>query len=232
MIINPYKFPFSVIEGMDGCGKDTIIVFLKAHFGERAVFTVEPTDGTYGRQFRYALAHQGKDIHGRQLSPEEIQRLCVWDRIGHRVEEARSLHVKPVISNRDFESTCAYYQAFGGNVADIALMHEEEFYNAGGEFFVSDLTVIIDITAEEALKRQVKSFAAQGKKFDHFEDDMKKREKICQAYLALPQTLKDLRSEVSFNIHIVDGMQSKEEVFAEVLTLVRETFKQKTGEDF
>lgn len=228
MKINPYKFPFIAIEGMDGCGKDTIIALLKTHFGERAVFTAEPTESSYGKEVRHVLDNKGKDIYGKQLAPEEIQLLFTRDRLSHRLNEEQWLHSRPVFSNRDWESTCAYYAAYGGDIADIIRLHEEEFEIAGGEFIVSDLTVIIDITPEEAVRRQV----AQGKTFDHFEDDVKKREKIRRAYLDLPRTLADLVPDVPFNIRIVDGMRSEREVFVDVFILACTAFRQKTGREF
>lgn len=223
MIINPYKYPFIVIEGMDGCGKDTAVESLRKHFGEKAIFTMEPTNSTYGQEVRQVLNNKGRDIYGKQLQPEDIQRLFTRDRLSHRFDESQWLRSRPVFSNRDWESTCAYYAAYGGDIADIVRLHEEEFNAAGGEFFVSDLTVIVDITPEEAVRRQI----AQGKQFDHFEDDMKKREKIRRAYLDLPKTLAELVPAVPFNIRVIDGMQSKGEVFADVLALARETFTRK-----
>lgn len=228
MKINPHKFPLIVIEGMDGCGKDAVIESLRKHFGEKAIFTAEPTNSSYGREARQVLNNKGRDIHGKQLQPEEIQRLFTRDRLSHRLDESQWLHPRPVFSNRDWESTCAYYAAYGGDIADIVRLHEEEFRVAGGEFFVSDLTVIIDITPAEAIRRQI----VQGKTFDHFEDDIKKREKIRRAYLDLPRTLAELVPDVPFNIKFVNGMQSKEKVFAEALALARATFARKIGQEF
>ena len=233
MIINPYKYPFIVLEGPDGCGKDTVVASLDAYCNERGInvaFTVEPTAGKYGREVRSVLGNKGMDASGRKLSSDEIQLLFVRDRLVHRLDEQEWLRSRPVFSNRDWESTCAYYRAFGGDIADIVRMHEEEFDTAAGEFFVADLTVIVDIEPAEAQRRQKELFAKLGKEMDHFEDDIKKRENIREAYLALPGILTKL--DVPHNIKIVNGMQSKDQVFADVLAHIRAAFREKIGVKF
>lgn len=250
MIINPHKYPFIVFEGMDGCGKGAQIEMLKHYFLDNGIvahFTKEPVEGpgTIGTIIRSILNDGGvvPDIpvciddplkkvpwvvelieskRGKSLASEELQLLYVADRILHRNGESIFLKQRPVISDRDWESTLAYHIAFGGSPMWVFDQHEKLFKKAGMEFFVSDLTIIIDITAKEAIKRQ----QSMGKKFDYFEDAVTKREKIRQAYLELPEGLK-LLSDLSLNIQIVDGMRPKEEVFQDVLEHVEEVMRSK-----
>jgi len=250
MIINPYEYPFIVVEGIDGCGKGEQIERLKKYFEDKkrnVYFTKEPVEGEgkIGSLIRDILDNKGVvpstirpicdpsgkasevidfvfSKKGEKLKSEELQLLYIADRILHRNGEGIFLQHSSVVSDRDWESTLAYHIAFGGSPKWVCEKHEELFQKAGVEFFVSDLTLVIDITAEEAVKRQQN----MGKKFDYFEDAVEKREKIRQAYLEIPAGLKWL-SGLPLNIQIVDGMRPPKDVFQDALKHVEDVMKSK-----
>ena len=51
------KGKFIVVEGIDGCGKSTLIEKLKTHFPD-AVFLREPTNGKFGMTIRKKLSSE------------------------------------------------------------------------------------------------------------------------------------------------------------------------------
>ena len=88
---NPYNFPFVVIEGIDGCGKSTLIEKLRQwderyHIG--SIFTREPTHGKYGEKIRRILQNKGMDENGLFVDSCSLQELYFYDRLEHRRIEA------------------------------------------------------------------------------------------------------------------------------------------------
>lgn len=229
MIINPGKNPFIVFEGVDGCGKTTLIKRLDKYFDERPKltkpqFTAEPTtDGEIGKQIRRILDNGGRDENGKKLSREELQTLFIMERLHHRRSEGQFLKCWPVISDRDWESTLAYYMSYGGDPKWVVDEHERIFREAGKEFFVSDLTLVIDVPAEVAHGRQ----HAMGKSLDYFEDNLAKIRLRVDAYRSLPKVIESLVPNIAGNIALIDGTCSPDEVFENVLACLREVFLRK-----
>lgn len=226
MIINPGKNPFIVFEGVDGCGKTTLVKKLEKYFDERPKldklqFTAEPTtDGEIGKRIRRILGNNGRDENGKQLSREELQTLFIMERLQHRRSEGQFLKCWPVISDRDWESTLAYYMSYGGDPKWVIDEHERIFREAGKEFFVSNLTLVIDVPAEVAYERQ----RVMGKSLDYFEDDLAKIRRRVDAYRSLPKVVAELAPNVAGNIVLIDGTRSPDEVFDEVLVYLRAVF--------
>ena len=133
---------FIVVEGIDGCGKSTLIEKLKTHFPD-AVFLREPTNGKIGMTIRKKLASE--DV----LDADEMLSLFISDR-----EEDCELHVFPainsgknVIMDRYYYSNAAYQGAMGLDHNKIIA----ENINLG--FAVPDLVLYLNISAEKALER-------------------------------------------------------------------------------
>jgi dTMP kinase len=231
MIINPGPNPFIVLEGVDGCGKTSLIKGLKKYFNERPKlekphFTAEPTtDGEIGKKIRRILDNGGVDESGRKLSREELQSLYIKDRFEHRRGEGQLLKCWPIISDRDWESTLAYYMSYGGDPQWVVDEHERIFREAGRDFFVPDLTLVIDVSAEVAYERQ----KVMGKKLGFFETDLAKIRRRVDAYRSLPKVLAELVPSMPHNIVFIDGTQSPEAVREDVLAHFRAVFLYKTG---
>ncbi|MBI5045865.1 MAG: hypothetical protein HZC14_02610 [Candidatus Niyogibacteria bacterium] len=216
MKISSHPFPFIVLEGIDGSGKSTLLKGVQKYLEDKRVpfyITAEPTDLEYGKRIRRILDHGGRDEDGNKVAAEDLQRLYILDRLNHRKSEGEFLKTMAVISDRDWESTLAYAMAFGVNPRWVIDEHARLASEAGIELFFSNLTLIVDITPEEALRRQ----KAMGKILDYFESDIAKRGKLREAYLSLPAVLRQLLPDIPFNIKVIDGMRPPEEVLQSVL---------------
>jgi len=229
MIVNPYKFPFIVLEGIDGCGKSSIVEGLKRKLTPSypVHFTAEPVAGRgIEQRIQEILKNNGKDEKtGRMLSNAELQSLFIFDRMNHRCSEEKFLANFAIISDRDWESTIAYYMSYGGNPRWVVDEHERIFRAAKKDFFVADLTLVIDVSAEVAYNRQ----QAMRKILDLFEADLAKIHQRVDAYRSLPKVLSGLVPGIVWSDHIqfVDGERSPDEVFEDVLGRIHKVAAQK-----
>lgn len=215
MKTNPYSHSFIAIEGIDGCGKSTLIGGLKKCDEENkigAIFTKEPTDGEVGQKIRKILNNHGRDENGKKIYPEELQELYIYDRLKHRQTESVFLEGHPIFSDRDFFSTLAYGIAAGINFRWILERHEIILKSL---FFVPNLVFILDLPAEEAIKRIKKA----GKAEDYFEK-LAFLEKVRQAYLELPKIMEEFYPDVEIDIQIIDASKPPEEVLEKALDVL------------
>ncbi len=192
---------FIVLEGIDGCGKSTQIKGLANYVfdldkSKHVFLTREPTKiSKYGEQVRKLLANK-KDP---KKDSEFFTKLYVKDRWFHVKN-----HILPminarcmVLSDRYKFSTFAYQLAQGADLKTLQQLHKG--------FPVPNLTIIIDITAEEAMKRLGKI----GNKKEVFEN-LEFLTKVRENYLRM----KEIFAEE--NIVVINGMRPKEEVFKEI----------------
>lgn len=223
MKINPYKYPFIAIEGIDGCGKSTLIEGLQKWDKENgigSIFTKEPTDGDWGQMIRFILNNNGYDIHEEKVSAENLQRLYIWDRLRHRQVEAVFLEKYPIFSDRDFPSTMAYGIAEGLDSQLILSFHK---FILEDYFFVPDLILILDLEAEKAMERSRKS----GKTEDYFERKLQLQKKIREAYLQFPKIMKKFYPDVSMRVEIIDASPPPEKILENVIPIIKEVFRKK-----
>lgn len=133
------------------------------------------------------------------LLAEQFQTLYLCDRYTHWVKVIlpAMLASKLVISDRERMSTFAYGHAFGLDLAEIAQWH--------ALLPPPDMTVWIDVPAEEAIRRK------QGRQglTEHFEDPASMR-RIANAYREV------FDSGLLPNIVRIDGVGTPEEVHARV----------------
>ncbi len=93
----------------------------------------------------------------------------------------------------------------------------------GDYFFTPDLILILNLPAEEAIRRSGKS----GKAADYFEEKRWLREKIRNAYLAFPMLMKEICRDVKMNIQIIDASLSPEKILKSVIPIIKEVFRKK-----
>lgn len=133
------------LEGIDGCGKSTqahrLATALTAG-GRAAVTFREPGDTEYGRELRRIF------VEGRDVSPEEEVRLFLEDRrIDVRDNILPSLAAgKIVIMDRYYLSSVVYQGSLGLDPEDILAANRAVAPEP-------DLTLLLDITTEEAHRR-------------------------------------------------------------------------------
>jgi dTMP kinase len=185
---------FIVLEGIDGCGKGTVITRLAKELFEddknnHIYLTREPYDRNWLNNYL-----SKPDVPKRG---EEALKLFVEDRKKHcaiikKLIEGRNI----VLTDRYAHSTYAYQMAQGIQFENIKALH------AGT--LVPDLTIIIDIPVEEAMNRMSKNRGTQ----DGFEQK-EFLQKVRDNYL----NLKDLLKE---NLIYVKGDRDRESVYQDV----------------
>ncbi len=223
MKINPYKYPFIDFEGIDGCGKSTLIEMLKVwdkKYSLNSVFTEEPTEKFLPGQKIHKILHNAFcHEDGRKVSADEFERFYIFDRLESRKEESIVLPKQPVFKSRDFPSTTCYSMALGLNFRWSLSEHEKILNDL---FFVPDLILILDLPAEEAVERLKKT----GKKTDYFEKLAFLKE-VRFGYEAFPRMIKDSYPNVRMHIVRIDATQSPEEVLERSLFWIDKCFQRK-----
>ncbi len=192
------KALFIVVEGIDGCGKDTQLNLLEKHLidkGYKVHMTNEPTNGKMGRLVRnYGLSceHKFTDLE-RQLMFSIDRGHHVTDEIEPALKEG-----KMVLSGRYSLTTLAYGYAAGLNM-EILESANERYRNP-------DLVIYIDLDADTAMKR-INSRGGIKEVYERSEF-LKKAEEGYKRILP------------KFNTEIIDGHLSQEEVQKKIVAAV------------
>jgi dTMP kinase len=137
---------FIVFDGLDGSGKGEMIKRLETYLydkGEQALVTKEPSAGLYGRKIREILRKEKDPKKGA----EKCLSLFVMDRKEHLDKEILpALKAgKIVICDRYYYSTIAFQHTQG--------IPKEQIIIQNMAFKTPDITFILDLPAEVALKR-------------------------------------------------------------------------------
>ncbi|OHB59938.1 MAG: dTMP kinase [Planctomycetes bacterium RBG_13_46_10] len=146
---NKFQGKFIVLDGPDGCGKTTQLELLAEYFTKKGIEVVKTHDpgGTkIGDQIRHLLKYGAKgimDVHTETMLFMASRAQLVAEVIKPAIEKG-----KTVLCDRFISSTCAYQGSSGYPIEKIIEL---------GKFAVGDvwpdLTIIIDIPAEEGLER-------------------------------------------------------------------------------
>ncbi len=145
---------FITFEGPDGCGKTTQTRLLTEHLrraGYDVLQTREPGGTSIGEQIR-AVLH---DLHNTEMQPRAEILLYSASRAQHVYQVIRP-HLERggiVVSDRYYDSTLAY-QGYGHGL-DMDILKAITQFATGG--LKSDLTIYLDINAEEGLARRRKA---------------------------------------------------------------------------
>ena len=195
MIKNIYPGKFIVIEGLDGSGKsaqvDLLIDYLKSK-GKEVLLRSEPTtESEAGIKIRKILKGE------LRAEPMERQSLFVQDRKGHleSIVIPALKEGKFVVCSRYLFSTIAYGTSDGLNMDTLIKMN--------GDFLLPDLTIYLDVSPEECIKRIEK----RGEAKELFEKK-EKLIKVEKVYKKLP--------EIFENIAIISGEGNIEETFENI----------------
>ena len=207
---------FVALEGIDGSGKDTLASRLKEHFVEKhnldVAVTEEPSQGPIGILIR-------KMLDGEVPVPPTnfvFQALFIEDR-GFHIRSFIGPEIKLnrlVISVRYWLSTIAYGM-LDGSALEYLELHARII---GPELIVPDLTIVLDLEEDEAMRR----IQEAGRHFDWFAKK-EKLQKIRQNYLELANS-----GIVALGtIVVVDAMKSKEEMALSVEAAIEEWYLKK-----
>jgi dTMP kinase len=187
-------------EGLDGSGKGTMLSltaeFLFNNFKEfDIILTREPTFSAFGKQIRKLLLEDKTPMS----NAKQLLQLYLDDRKEHLEKVIKPALQKNsiVLCDRYKYSTIVYQQAQGIEVEKIINLHER--------MLVPDITFILDVSPQTALKR----IKEQRSSLEKFEKEFF-LEELRQNYLELPKLLPNE------NLKIIKAEKSKEEVFKEI----------------
>ena len=198
---------FISFEGIDGSGKSTQIEllakFLK-NLSFEVVITREPGGSVGGEQIRNLLLQGETD----RWSAETEILLFTAARRDHleRIILPALGDGKIVICDRFTDSTRMYQGMRGSNLRNLVELLNEKVIKRD-----PDLTIIIDINPETALKR-AKSRKTVEERFEDFGVDLQM--KMREGFL-------ELAKEFSNRIAVVNGQQSIDELAKDICSLVK-----------
>jgi len=198
---------FVSFEGIDGCGKSTQAKLLNQHFvdqGKDVIFSREP-GGSPGAETIRALLLTGNTDKWSAETELLLFTAARRDHLETTIEPALASG-KMVICDRFADSTRIYQGTTRGDLrSKVDLLHTTMI---GRE---PDITIIIDVEPEVALKRGL----ARNSGEDRFEDfGLEFQENLRHGFLKLAE-------EYPFRCHLVDGNRPTEEVFKDVLVLAQ-----------
>ena len=196
-----------VIEGLDGAGTTTqvkrLVEYLRTE-GRTAHATREPSDGPVGKLIREMLTGGHALTGGEKLSQGTFGLLFAADRLDHMQREVEP-QIKEgalVISDRWYHSSLAY-QGTGADRDWIAMLN--------GRARKPELTIFLQVRPEVAAERR-----AAAKRTQELFEDLRMQQEVDAGYKA---TIAELRAQGE-RIEILDGEQTEDQVFAEIVRLV------------
>ena len=199
---------FITFEGCDGCGKSTQLRLLSEYLtknGIAHIFTREPGGGKISEAIRDILL-SGKNM---EMTDECEALLYAASRVQHlsdRVEPALS-EGKLVICDRYVDSSLAY-QAYARGLGLDFISKINAF---ALEKYLPDVTIFIDLTPEAAFKRK------------HGADENDRLEKAgMEFHKRVYEGYKAVAAAEPNRVMCVDGTQTPQEIFADVLKILKE----------
>jgi dTMP kinase len=200
---------FITFEGIDGVGKSTQLDLLQQWLtaaGHDVVRTLEPGGTELGKEIRHLLLHRKGDV-----APRSEALLYAADRAHHVATVVRPAIAagKVVLSDRYFDSSVAYQGA--ARELDVDQVREISLWAVDN--LLPDLTILLDLSAEQAMLRRNKTGV---------EPDRLEQEKVDFFERAREQYLK-LAVEPRFLI--VDANLSVDEIQAQVRARVAELIR-------
>ncbi|MBQ4053817.1 MAG: dTMP kinase [Clostridia bacterium] len=198
---------FITFEGCDGCGKSTQLKLLSEYLEKENVphiFTREPGGGKISEAIREILLN-GKNAEMTDDCEALLYAAARMQHLADRVEPALA-EGKLVVCDRYVDSSLAY-QAYarGLGVDFVAQINAQALKK-----YRPDVTIFIDLSPEAAFKRK------------HGADE---NDRLEQAGMAFHQRVyagyNTLAEQEPERIVSVDGNKTPQEIFADVLTILR-----------
>jgi dTMP kinase len=194
---------FIAFEGGDGAGKSTQVGLLREALeeaGRTVTVTRQPGGTELGREIRDLV------LHGDHVSPRAEALLFAADK-AHHVEQL----IRPALDRGEVVLTDRYTDssvAYQGAGRDLGAQEIHDLTMWAVDDLVPDLTVVVDVPAEEGRRRR-------GAVHDRLEAEADAfHEAIRAHYLAMAQGNPQ-------RYFVVDGTAAPEQVHAEVLARLR-----------
>ena len=202
------KGKFITFEGCDGCGKSTQLKLFSEYLTEQGVahiFTREPGGGKISEAIREILLN-GKNAEMTDECEALLYAAARAQHLADRVSPALN-EGKLVICDRYVDSSFAY-QAYGRNLGTEFIGKINAF---ALENFLPDATVFIDLSPEEAFLRK------------HGADENDRLEQAGMAFHnRVYQGFDEMAKANPDRFIRVDGRQTPEAIFAEILQKLKE----------
>lgn len=187
---------FIVFDGIDGNGKSTQAQLLKEYLEKKSyeVFmTSEPSKSEHGQKIENILRKR----EASQVPKEKWLELFTLDRKENVREIIGALKEgKMVICDRYYYSALAYQ------------LQEQEWQNYASKFLKPDITFILDVPAEVALKRIEEKYKITKERKAYFEK-LRILKEVRKKFLLLPNYLND-------NIKIIEGARTIITIFEDI----------------
>lgn len=200
MKLNPYPGLFIDVEGLDGAGCATQVKRIGQALIKEKVkvyLTKEPTRGPIGKLVKAALEGEFNS-----LPPASVQLLFAADRGRHLNDEIipRLEKGELVITDRYLWSSVAF-----GSIN----LSKEWLFNLNQEFILPDLSILIDVSPEECLKR-IKKEKISLELYD-------RRSELENA----GETFSFLANKYPFYLYVVDGERPPDGITEDIVKLIK-----------
>lgn len=199
---------FITFEGCDGCGKSTQLKMLSEYLTENGIphiFTREPGGGKISEAIREILLN-GKNSEMTNECEALLYAAARMQHLADRVEPALR-EGKLVICDRYVDSSLAYQAYARGLGVEFVTQINDYAMKA----YRPDVTVFIDLSPEDAFKR--KHGADENDRLEQAGMEFHKR--VYEGY-------KTVAKNDSERVACVDGRQTPDGVFADVLRILKE----------
>jgi len=172
---------FIVFEGLDGSGKSTLIKLLKTELEklhQRVTLTREPGGTELGEELRQIILRKDKE------APTARTELLLYEAI--RAQHVEKL-ITPALKNNEwvlcdrFAASSIAFQAAGRKISEEDVQWLNSFAT---EKLTAGMTVLLDLTFDEAQSRQSKRFEDKGESADRMEsEDRSFHERVRASFL-------------------------------------------------
>ena len=199
---------FITFEGCDGCGKSTQLKLLSDYLtqnGIEHIFTREPGGGKISESIREILLN-GKNAEMTDECEALLYAAARMQHLADRVEPALA-QGKLVVCDRYVDSSLAY-QAYARG---LGLDFIQKINARALEKYPPDVTVFIDLTPEDAFKR--KHGADENDRLE--QAGMAFHKRVYEGYKAVEKAYPN-------RVVAVDGKQTPQQIFAQVLQILKE----------
>ncbi len=199
---------FIVFEGIDGSGKSTQMELMKNHLldlGRKVYVTTEPSSRKVGKLIREVLQKEFV------TSEETLAALFVADRLDHIQNEEDGM-LGYLEKGYDVLSDRYYWSSYAYHGLHLPIKKVVEMNDVCHQLLQPDLTLYLDLSAEESMSRIVR----RNVKLEKFEK-LEFLQKIRQNYfISFEHYHQDLQ------IKIIDANQSIENCHAQIASHVNE----------
>ena len=202
------KGKFITFEGCDGCGKSTQLKMLSEYLTKEDIphiFTREPGGGKISEAIREILLN-GKNMEMTDACEALLYAAARVQHLSDRVQPALE-EGKLVICDRYVDSSLAY-QAYARG---LGVEFIEQINGYALKHYTPDVTIFIDLTPEEAFLR--KHGADENDRLEKAGLEFHKR--VYEGFKALAEANPD-------RFVCINGEQTPDEIFAQVLSALKE----------